>query len=121
MYGVVLWSDQNPDRAVIWCEDHGDLAFYRCEGRECPEMAQISPGDLVTFDLCEKSDMRRARAPRLVEQDSHPNLTRALQQAGRNAGAFPDTQSDVPAPGAGPQQPETAQNVVPFRRPAMAG
>ncbi len=27
MYGVILWSDQEAQRAVIWCEDHGKLAY----------------------------------------------------------------------------------------------
>ena len=28
MYGVILWSDQKAQRAVIWCEDHGKLAYF---------------------------------------------------------------------------------------------
>ena len=28
MYGVILWSDQTAQRAVIWCEDHGKLAYF---------------------------------------------------------------------------------------------
>ena len=28
MYGVVLWIDKNAQKAVIWCEDHGNLAYF---------------------------------------------------------------------------------------------
>ena len=28
MLGVVLWSDSSENNAVIWCEDHGDLAYF---------------------------------------------------------------------------------------------
>lgn len=27
MFGVVLWSNGVSGKAVIWCEDQGDLAF----------------------------------------------------------------------------------------------
>ena len=27
MLGVVLWSDVSDRKAVIWCEDQGDLAY----------------------------------------------------------------------------------------------
>ncbi len=27
MMGVVLWSDQQVGKAVIWCEDQGKLAY----------------------------------------------------------------------------------------------
>lgn len=28
MLGVVLWADIDDRKAVIWCEDHGNLAYY---------------------------------------------------------------------------------------------
>ena len=28
MYGVVLWADASDTKAVIWCEDQGNLAYY---------------------------------------------------------------------------------------------
>lgn len=28
MYGVILWSDEITQKAVIWCEDHGRLAYF---------------------------------------------------------------------------------------------
>lgn len=104
MHGVVLWCDRDQDRAVIWCDDHGDLAYYRGDGSSLETRPDLAPGDLVKFELSEGGDVRLACRPRLVAQKTHPSLTSALKQAGRNAGAFP---------GNGPK--EAAQgNVLPF-------
>jgi len=111
MYGVVLWNDCNLDRAVIWCEDHGDLAFYKGDGTGKPLAAGMRAGDLVSFDLCEGGEMRLAREPRLVAQDSHPSLSLSLKEAGRAMGAFPDTKTDLPEPCVD----GGISNVVPFR------
>ena len=31
MNGVIIWSEQASKRAIIWCEDHGRLAFFKAE------------------------------------------------------------------------------------------
>lgn len=115
MHGVVLWSDQAQDRAVIWCEDHGDLAFYRGQGSDAGAAAGLTAGDMIAFDLCEGGEMRLARKPRLVAQESHPTLSRALRQAGVNAGALPDTSTDMPVATSVASENEHSGNVVPFR------
>ncbi|QIE44758.1 hypothetical protein G5B38_04010 [Pseudohalocynthiibacter aestuariivivens] len=115
MHGVVLWSDQAQDRAVIWCEDHGDLAFYRGQGSDAGAASRIKAGDMVAFDLCEGGEMRLARAPSLVAQESHPTLSRALMQAGINAGALPDTSTDLPSATSVATGDASLSNVVPFR------
>ncbi|MBZ8119226.1 hypothetical protein KUD11_11285 [Roseovarius sp. LXJ103] len=79
MYGVVIWSDQVKNRAVIWCEDHGDLAYFRGETTGL-EVAEIGPGDLVEFDLAASDGLRLADAPRLVSEKSHLHITRALSR-----------------------------------------
>ena len=82
MFGVVLWSDQIRNRAVIWCEDHGDLAFFKGDGVSALEGANMDPGDLVQFDVCRERHMRLARNPRLVASDEYPTLARDLKQVG---------------------------------------
>lgn len=85
MYGVVLWTDQRENRAVIWCEDHGELAYYRgAAGGD----AAMCAGDLVEFDVSEGDDMRLADLPRLVTRRSHPTLCANLKIAGRRAGVI---------------------------------
>ncbi len=81
MFGVVLWSDQIRKRAVIWCEDHGDLAFFNGEGPTDPKLAEMEPGDLVQFDVRADRNMRLASKPRLVSSDEYPTLARDLKQA----------------------------------------
>ena len=80
MYGVVIWSDQLKNRAVIWCEDHGDLAYFRGDSAGA-EVSEIGPGDLVEFDLAASDGLRLADAPRLVAPKSHPHIARALKRA----------------------------------------
>lgn len=82
MFGVVLWSDRQRNRAVIWCEDHGDLAFFKGEGADGAENSDIEPGDLVQFDLRREKHMRLASNPRVVASEEYPTLARDLQQAG---------------------------------------
>ena len=64
MFGVVLWSDDRERRAVIWCEDHGDLAYYRYPGAELC----LVPGDWVQFDISSNESHRRAYNARLVAE-----------------------------------------------------
>jgi len=81
MYGVVLWSDCDQDRAVIWCEDHGDLAYYRGDGHGVSLVKDISAGDLVVFELRDGGELRLADAPRLVGQKTYPTLSSDLKNA----------------------------------------
>ncbi|MDA8636223.1 hypothetical protein N9L70_07540 [Rhodobacteraceae bacterium] len=31
MNGVIIWSEHVSKRAIIWCEDHGRLAFFKAK------------------------------------------------------------------------------------------
>jgi hypothetical protein len=79
MYGVVLWCDAQENKAVIWCEDHGDLAFYRQ-----PENAievSLDAGDWVQFDMTTDRHLRFAHNPRLVSEGVSPGLADVLADA----------------------------------------
>ncbi len=106
MYGVVLWTDQRENRAVIWCEDHGDLAFYRGASGDDAAMAA---GDLVEFDLQDAGDMRLADMPRLVTRRSHPTLSAELKKAGSRMGAI-HGEAPMPANNGRPA------DIIPFRQ-----
>ena len=82
MFVVVLWSDQLRNRAVIWCEDHGDLAFFNGDGLSELDGADMDPGDLVHFYVSEDRHMRLARNPKLVASDEYPTLAHELKKAG---------------------------------------
>ena len=83
MYGVVLWSDKKQNRAVIWCEDHRNLAFYKDESN-LSEASLFVPGDLVEFDLREVDDMRLAVDPCVVSAHEFPSLPGDLKAAKAN-------------------------------------
>lgn len=80
MFGVVLWSDTDERKAVIWCEDHGDLAFYKQSEHE--EQLPLDAGDWVQFDMTMDRDMRYAHNPRLVSEGVCHGLADALGDAG---------------------------------------
>ena len=74
MFGVVLWSDNTDRKAVIWCEDHGNLAFYSGQNESAFEGVALDAGDLVHFTLVERRDIRVATEPRLVAEQQYPGL-----------------------------------------------
>ncbi len=89
MIGVVLWSDPTEKKAVIWCEDHGDLAFLsRPDAVHLPDLF-VDVGDVVEFELRAARKTRQvesvkilsgARAAPLVQElKSAPNSDNALR------------------------------------------
>jgi hypothetical protein len=82
MYGVVLWSDSRQNRAVIWCEDHGDLAYYEGNAPEGGQFPELDPGDLVRFEVREGRRMRTVSNPHVVAGDQYPTLAGDLARAG---------------------------------------
>lgn len=108
MFGVVLWSDNLDNKAVIWCEDHGDLAFFN-GGTEIPfELPDLDPGDLVQFDLKQDRNLRYARNPRRVAQGQYEPLAEVLGGS---------TQIRVEPPIAPVRFAESDRKVVPFPKP----
>ena len=76
MFGVVLWSDEQEQKAVIWCEDHGDLAFY--SNKDDSLRHALDAGDWVQFDMTMERHQRFAHNPRLVCEGVYPDLADAL-------------------------------------------
>ena len=103
MFGVVLWSDTRDRNAVIWCEDHGDLAFYR--QKDSTYELCLDAGDWVEFDLQEDDNPRMARNPRLISGGLFADLPVRL-------GALIPGLAASPAPAAG----RTCQPTVSFLR-----
>lgn len=67
MFGVILWSDPFVKKAVIWCEDQGNLAYY-----EAPQNVSridelfFDTGDYVEFDVEMDRDLCRASNAQVV-------------------------------------------------------
>lgn len=80
MLGVVLWSDKKDRKAVFWCEDHLDLAFYDgCSESDTQtgftstnfiSTSFFEAGDMVRFDVTLDGKMRKALNAYVVEPQS---------------------------------------------------
>lgn len=81
MIGVVLWSDASDRKAVIWCEDQGDLAFLNSADDVLQSDAFFDAGDVVQFDVEVQASMRRVHNPRLVVEQAGACLPDALRHS----------------------------------------
>ena len=80
MLGVVLWSDARDRKAVIWCEDQGDLAYVNGSEKSLNSTGFFDAGDLVQFEMCVEESTRRACNPRLVMEKAGTSLPAALRK-----------------------------------------
>ena len=107
MLGVVIWSDNTENKAVIWCEDHGELAYFDGEGASAFEGAEIDAGDLVTFEMKQEKPQRLARNMRRLQHGAYAGLSESLIAA-----AQPDKpDAQVPKTGG-----FSAASILPFAR-----
>lgn len=104
MYGAVLWTDSSSERALIWCEDHADLAFFEAERCSDP---RLEAGDLVSFTLTELQSMRLAQNVEIVATEEYPFLADGLHQASGSTPSRCDFVSDCKA----------QNNILPFVLP----
>lgn len=77
MFGVVIWSDHKDRKAVIWCEDHGDLAF--CQDSVDDRGCILDTGDLIQFDVTFDRAMRLVQHPRKVSEGAFQGLADTLR------------------------------------------
>lgn len=78
MIGVVLWSDTVDRKAVILCEDAGDLAFL-CDKTATFEDPFFEVGDVVRFEIELRGTLRFACQPEMVHRERGRQLARAFQ------------------------------------------
>lgn len=80
MLGVVIWTDTAESKAIIWCEDHGDLAFLG-QHSHAGGFVKFDQGDLIQFDLAEHRSMRLAKNARKIAQHYCSDLEGVLAKA----------------------------------------
>ncbi len=107
MLGVVIWSDSTDNKAVIWCEDHGELAYFDGEGYSAFEGAAIDAGDLVQFEMKQEKPQRLARNMRRLQHGAYVGLSESLVEAARPE----KPQPQAPKPGG-----FSAATILPFAR-----
>lgn len=105
MCGVVLWSNPADRKAVVWCEDQGNLAYYAAADHPDCRGVSLDAGDLIEFELTEERQVRRVTNPTLLVQDHAPQLARQLAQCANTQGTAQD---------------DGHSNVVPFK-PRLKG
>lgn len=76
MIGIVLWRDVTAGKAIIWCEDQGDLAFY--SHPDTIDTFVVCVGDWVRFDLRLSEDVRLAANIRVLQEPGCPGLVEDL-------------------------------------------
>ena len=81
MIGVVLWSDRQKNCAVIWCEDHRNLAFFFDAHASAGQDPLLGTGDLVEFDVEERDEVRFARDPCVVASRHYIGLPENLMKS----------------------------------------
>jgi hypothetical protein len=95
MFGVVLWSCQKDRTAVVWCDDHGDLAVFRQQSVSFDGKGTPSPGDLLRVEVEERDGIRLVDRATLVAADHFSGLGDALKTAAVDADA-PVVEADRP-------------------------
>ncbi|MDO5704497.1 MAG: hypothetical protein Q4G49_05395 [Paracoccus sp. (in: a-proteobacteria)] len=86
MIGVVVWSSSDREKAVIWCEDQGALAYL--QGREnlaMPGMGWPEAGDLMELETEFHASLRHARRVALLSEAQCPSLPDALRRCADQA------------------------------------
>jgi hypothetical protein len=81
---------------LIWCEDHGSLAFFEGDRAEVAETPNFEEGDLVSFKIRDGRGMRLAFEVEVVSSDQYPCLAadlRGMTEA-ENIASLP-SQTDV--------------------------
>ena len=96
MIGVILWSDTQERKAVVWCEDQGDLAFLGGGDTRFDHLGQLEAGDILEFDVEVDGNFRRVGNPTLVSgyetrdvATSLINVTSVTETSMGNILAFP--------------------------------
>lgn len=118
MIGVILWRDVAHGKAVVWCEDQGDLAFFNDAQQKPGRNEDLEVGDVVRFDVNVDSNLRVAtNVSKLLE-----NWGSLLQDALARLPDEPDGVSDgdgakiVPIRAFGPSKRREYSEEVPRRR-----
>ncbi|WP_299546211.1 hypothetical protein [uncultured Tateyamaria sp.] len=106
MIGVILWSDPKTEKAVIWCEDHGDLAYL--SRNDCTTIPDVffDVGDMVEFDAFAERNLRKVSSARLLRQSLGTTLPDSLHQVRSEKRALVDVADSA--------------EIIPFRLNAKA-
>lgn len=117
MIGVVVWSSEDRQKAVIWCEDHGALAYL--QGREHLVSGKGWPdaGDLLELESETIGALRHARKVAILSErrcPQLPDMLRAQVAPEPRLRLVPDAGTQAASTGA-PETKSTSRNWRPVR------
>lgn len=80
MIGVVVWSSDSPEKAIIWCEDQANLAYLQGRANIVDAAQWPQPGDLVELETQMVGNLRHALNVSMLSEQSCPQLPRILAE-----------------------------------------
>jgi hypothetical protein len=115
MIGVVLWSGPDDGKAVFWCEDQGDLAYFEGTLNQDGSYAVFNAGDMVQFDVTVDARVRKAHNARLVQEQACVGLQETLRGNGAQphpAASAHQSAEIIPFSPRDDQHPKTARRTI---------
>ena len=84
MDGIVIWSDTNAHKAIVWCSDNGDLAF--AEGLDVLTGSFLMPeaGTMVAVKTRSENGLRSCYELTPLYHNAAPDLPQSLRDLARS-------------------------------------
>ena len=79
MDGIVLWADPKNHKAVIWCSDHGDLAYATGPETLLGSFNMPEAGTMVQCEAHMENGIRICTRLRPIQRFAAPELAEALR------------------------------------------
>lgn len=108
MIGVIVWSNAAREKAVVWCEDQGALAYLQGRHNLVGGDQWPTAGDMVELECDQRDGLRHAFNVSLILENGCPGLPEHLRTAsgGKSARRGPPdlrlvSRNDAPRPAEG--------------------
>lgn len=82
MIGVIVWSSAAKQKAVIWCEDQGALAYLHGSDNVTGRPGWPEAGDMVSLETELRQELRHAFNVRIIEERKFTELPSLLRGIG---------------------------------------
>ncbi len=82
MIGVIVWSSAAKQKAVIWCEDQGALAYLHGRDNVQGQLGWPEVGDMVALESELRGELRHAFNVRVIDERKYSELPSLLRSVG---------------------------------------
>lgn len=87
MIGVIVWSSAAKQKAVVWCEDQGALAYLQGRDNVIGKAGWPEAGDMIALETEVRGELRHAFNVRVIEERKCSDLPSLLRGVGAGGGA----------------------------------